>query len=113
MGPLALGRVGQTTPVLGICYLAVAGPSMEPTLRAGDWIVARADGRAGVGDVVVLEHPHRPGMLIVKRVARTDDDGFWLLGDAPGASTDSRHFGAAPQVVGRVLWRIRPWGPVR
>ena len=81
---MALGRVGQTTPVFGICYLAVAGPSMEPTLRAGDWIVARADGRAGVGDVVVLEHPHRPGVLIVKRVARTDEDGFWLLGDAPG-----------------------------
>ena len=85
---------------------------MEPTLHAGDWIVARADGRAGVGDVVVLEHPHRPGMLIVKRVARRDDDGFWLLGDAPDESTDSRHFGAVPDVVGRVLWRVRPWGPV-
>ena len=110
---MALGRVGHTTPVFGICYLAVAGPSMESTLTAGDWIVARADGRAAVGDVVVLEHPQRPGMLIVKRVARVDDDGFWVLGDNPGASTDSRQFGAAPDVVGRVLWRVRPWGRVQ
>ena len=94
------------------CYLAVAGPSMEPTLRDGDWIIARRDGRARAGDVVVLDHPRRPGMLIVKRVQRADAEGYWVLGDAPDASTDSRHFGSVPEVVGRVLWRVRPWGPI-
>lgn len=94
------------------CYLAVAGPSMEPTLRDGDWVIARRDGRARVGEVVVLDHPGRPGMLIVKRVQRVDVDGYWVLGDAPDASTDSRHFGPVPEVVGRVLWRVRPWGPI-
>ena len=83
---------------------------MEPTLHAGDWILARRDGRAATGDIVVLEHPQRAGMLIVKRVERVDADGFWVTGDAPGASTDSRHFGPVPTVVGRVIWRVHPWG---
>lgn len=85
---------------------------MEPTLHDGDWIVARRNGRARVGDVVVLEHPERPGLLIVKRVDRVDAAGYWVLGDALGASTDSRHFGAVPEVIGRAVWRVRPWGRV-
>ena len=111
--PITHGRVRHTTPVRGFCYLAVAGPSMEPTLHDGDWIIARRDGRAGVGDIVVVEHPVRPGMLIVKRVQRTDAEGYWVVGDAPEVSTDSRHFGAVPKVVGRVIWRVRPWGRIR
>lgn len=86
---------------------------MEPALREGEWIIARRGGRVAVGDIVVLEHPQRSGMLIVKRVARIGHDGFWVLGDAPGASTDSRHFGAVAGVVGPVIWRVRPWGRVR
>lgn len=86
---------------------------MRPTLDEGDWILACRGGRVRVGDVVVLERPDRPGLLIVKRVARIGPDGYWVLGDHPEASTDSRHFGAAPRVVGRVLWRVRPWGRVR
>ncbi len=86
---------------------------MEPTLLDGDWIIARRNGRAEVGDVVVLEHPERAGMLIVKRVQRADAKGYWVVGDAPDASTDSRHFGAVPEVVGRVIWRVRPWGRIR
>ena len=86
---------------------------MEPTLREGDWIIAVRDGRAEAGDVVVLEHPHRPGMLIVKRVQRAGADGYWVVGDTPDASTDSRQFGAVPEVVGRVMWRVRPWGRIR
>ena len=86
---------------------------MEPTLHEGDWIIARRDGRAGVGDVVVLEHPGRPGMLIVKRLQHADAEGYWVLGDAPDASTDSRQFGPVAEVVGRALWRVRPWGRIR
>ena len=96
-----------------IRYLAVAGPSMEPGLRDGDWVLALSGAQVGVGDVVVAEHPARAGLLIVKRVARIGPDGYWLLGDRPDASTDSRHFGAVPDVLGRVFWRVRPWGRVR
>lgn len=86
---------------------------MEPTLHDGDWIIARRDGRADVGDIVVVEHPGRPGMLIVKRVQGAGAEGYWVVGDAPECSTDSRQFGVVPAVVGRVIWRVRPWGPIR
>jgi nickel-type superoxide dismutase maturation protease len=99
--------------VLGFRYLAVAGGSMAPGLGDGDWVLARRVARVRVGDVVVLEHPQRPGFLVVKRVGAVRPDGYWVLGDAAGASTDSRHFGPVPEVLGRVVWRVRPWGRVR
>jgi nickel-type superoxide dismutase maturation protease len=86
---------------------------MEPSLHEGDWVLARRSGHARPGQVVVLEHPQRPGLLIVKRVERLGPSGYWVLGDSPGASTDSRHFGAVADIVGPVVWRVRPWGRVR
>ncbi len=86
---------------------------MEPTLHPGDWVLARRDGRGSAGEVVVVEHPQRPGMLMVKRIERVDARGFWVVGDSPVQSTDSRAFGPVSSVVGRVVWRVRPWGRVR
>lgn len=86
---------------------------MEPALHEGDWIVARRGARVGLGDVVVVEHPGRPGYLVVKRVAGVGSQGYWVLGDSADASTDSRHFGWVAEVEGRVVWRVQPWGRVR
>ncbi len=64
--------------------VAVAERSMEPALHPGDWLVVRrtmARGRSlrvRPGQVVVARHPGRPDLLIVKRVARRDGDGWWL-----------------------------------
>ena len=54
---------------------------------------------------MVVEHPERPGFELVKRVAAARDGGWWLRGDAPEASTDSRHFGvvAREAILGRVV----------
>ncbi|MEX2421084.1 MAG: S26 family signal peptidase, partial [Actinomycetota bacterium] len=48
----------------------VTGASMRPTLEPGDWALGVAAGRRGLrrGDVVVLEHPERPGFEVVKRI---------------------------------------------
>jgi nickel-type superoxide dismutase maturation protease len=86
---------------------------MAPTLHDGDWIIARRDRHAEVRTIVVLEHPRRPGSLLVTRVQSVGTQGYWVEADAPGASTDSRDFGAVPEVVGRVIWRVRPWGRIR
>lgn len=76
---------------------------MAPTLSPGDWALAIPLRRPSVGDVVVVEHPGRPGYEMVKRLVggpgdpvgdRTlGPDEWWVEGDFEIASTDSRHFG--------------------
>ena len=46
----------------------------------------------------------------MKRLVRREDDGWWVLGDNPESSDDSRRFGVVPDVnvLGRLWWRYRP-----
>ncbi len=97
---------------------------MGPTLEPGDWALAVAPRRPRRGDVVVIEHPERPGFELVKRVvaARGDDapdgsalpeDRVWIEGDAV-VSTDSRTYGAVAMDLVRarvvlVYWPPRRW----
>jgi nickel-type superoxide dismutase maturation protease len=103
----------------------VAGPSMAPTLRDGDGLLVRGvpvntsgifgrsarRRRRGVrpGDVVVAEHPRRPGFLVVKRAVRREGEGWWLVGDNDFVTSDSREFGAVADraVLGRAVLRFR------
>ncbi len=76
---------------------------MAPTLAPGDWALAIVPRRFARGDVVVVEHPGRPGYEMVKRLTGVPGDAvgervlgpdeFWVEGDHEPASTDSRHFG--------------------
>ena len=86
---------------------------MVPALNEGDWVVALRGRDVDAGDVVLVEEPGHPGLVLIKRIALVEPHGYWVLGDAPEASTDSRHFGTVPEVRGKVVWRIRPWGRVR
>lgn len=88
--------------------LEVSGPSMAPTLHHGDWVIARRTPRVRVGDIVVARRPDRPDLLVVKRLARITDEGFWLAGDNSFASDDSEVFGSVPQVEAKVMFRYRP-----
>ena len=78
---------------------------MVPTLRPGDWLLVRYGAEIRPGDLVVVELPERP--LSVKRAVRRVGERWWVQGDNPNASTDSRTLGAVP-VLGRVLWRYWP-----
>jgi nickel-type superoxide dismutase maturation protease len=93
---------------------------MEPALRPGDWLVVRrtmARGRSlrvRPGQVVVARHPQRPDLLIIKRAARRERDGWWLASDNPAAgAVDSRAFGVVPPslIEGRMLVRYRRGRP--
>jgi len=106
--------------------VAVAGSSMEPTLKAGDWAMAVRVPRRRLrpGLVVVARPPARPGLEVVKRIAAgpgdvaldgrvLGPDEWFLAGDRPEASTDSRGFGTVPPsaIVGRVV--LVYWPPDR
>jgi nickel-type superoxide dismutase maturation protease len=72
---------------------------MIPTLAPGDEVLfdprAFEKRRPQVGEIVVAHRPDRQEVVMVKRVAAiTENGGIVLLGDNPGASTDSQVFGA-------------------
>jgi nickel-type superoxide dismutase maturation protease len=86
----------------------VRGPSMAPTLRAGDALLVRRGGRpVRPGDVVVARFHARPDLLVVKRAVRAVENGWEVRGDNALATDDSRTYGAAA-VVGRVVARYWP-----
>jgi len=80
---------------------------MSPALHDGDVVLVRFGASAQVGDVVLVRWTARPGQLSVKRAVRAVDDGWWVHGDNPFGSTDSRHLGPA-QVVAVVRLRLWP-----
>lgn len=73
----------------------VRGPSMSPTLSDGDVLLISLRARPRPGAVVLVRWVQRPGQLSVKRVVGRHGDGWWVLGDNPVGSTDSRHLGTA------------------
>ena len=80
---------------------------MVPTLRHGDAVVVRRGGRVRRGDLVIARFPAGPDLLVVKRAVRPAAGGWWIEGDNPLVTDDSRAYGPAV-VLGRVLFRYRP-----
>jgi phage repressor protein C with HTH and peptisase S24 domain len=80
---------------------------MAPTLRDGDALLVQRGGRVRAGDVVVARFRSRPGLLVIKRAVREQDDGWWVRGDNEFVTDDSRVYGVA-DVIGRARWRYWP-----
>ena len=87
--------------------IRVLGPSMAPTLKNGDVVLARNRKQPREGDVVVVTWVTRPHQLSIKRITREDERGWHVEGDNQDASTDSRDLGPA-QVHGVVVARLWP-----
>jgi nickel-type superoxide dismutase maturation protease len=85
----------------------VRGPSMAPSLRDGDALLVHRTTRVRPGDVVVARFRVRPSLLVVKRVARAEGTGWWLIGDNEFVADDSRAYGVA-DIDGKVVLR---WWP--
>lgn len=118
---LFLAGLGGLVVVARPFRVEVAGHSMEPTLRPGDWLLATRAGRVGRGSVVVAAHPDR-ALDLVKRVAaapgdvvdgrRLGPDEYLVVGDNRSGSTDGRAFGTLTrgeiESVVRLRYHPRP-----
>ena len=95
--------------MLGWTTVAIAGDSMLPAARPGDWWAVRCGARVRPGDLVAFWHPERADLLIVKRAVEEREGGWWVLGDNPERSDDSRTFGPVPEdrIAGVLRFRYR------
>jgi signal peptidase I len=110
--------VWLATRLAGVFRVEVAGSSMSPALRPGDWLVATRAGRIRSGKVVILAHPST-GMDLVKRVAavpgqmvrgtRLGPGEFLVTGDNRSGSTDGRDFGPVHREAIEGVARFRYW----
>ncbi len=80
---------------------------MEPTLAAGQFVLADEERAPAIGDLVVVNHPRQP-LVLVKRLVDIRDDGTLdLRSDNVAAGNDSRHFGTVdPERLIGVVTRV-------
>jgi signal peptidase I len=127
----ATALAGAIGALLGASVLAlrpqrveVRGTSMLPTLLPGDRLLVVRPLHYEVGDLVVVPDPRGGQRVLVKRLAalpgmRAEAGGLVLqagpdevvvLGDNPGASTDSRAVGPlrSDDLRGRCVYRYHP-----
>ncbi len=85
----------------------ISGNSMEPTYKNGSLVLVDKLSykirEPLPNEVVVVK---KFGTEIVKRIVRTDGNGYWVEGDNKDYSTDSREFGAVIKgdLTGRVMF---------
>jgi hypothetical protein len=81
---------------------------MSPALSDGDVVLVRARATPVPGEIALVRWPARPRQLSVKRAVHREGDSTWFVtGDNPFASTDSRELGPA-HVLGVVRFRLWP-----
>jgi nickel-type superoxide dismutase maturation protease len=84
-------------------FRQVSGTSMEPTLKQGRLLIITRKLELDLGDVVIVLSNN---LEIVKRISKIDGQRFYIVGDNPGSSTDSRTLGwfDKSQIIGKVIW---------
>ena len=88
--------------------MTARGQSMTPSVVDGQSVVVNKLAfkikQPQIGDVVVVQHPHSNKMLL-KRITNAQNNAYFVEGDNPAHSTDSKHFGtlSKKQIIGKVI----------
>ena len=86
------------------------GNSMSPTLKNGEKVlVDKSPETIEVGDIVLARHPVEQISDVIKRVQKINERGhYFLVGDNPEDSNDSRQYGAVTReyIKGKVVARL-------
>ena len=88
----------------------VDGDSMSPGLTSGDKVIVDQRASIVVGDIVLADHPYKQNSRLIKRVTEISGSGeYFLTGDNPDESTDSRTFGKlhSDHIIGKVTCRLK------
>jgi len=88
----------------------VDGDSMSPGLTSGDKVIVDQRAAIVIGDIVLVNHPYKQNSRLIKRVTEISGSGqYFLTGDNPEESTDSRTFGSLPpnSILGKVVSRLK------
>ncbi len=87
----------------------ISGNSMYPALKNGDLALVNRYSylftSPRIGDVVAVKDP-RDGKILIKRVAKIENEKYFVTGDNKAESTDSRKFGMLDKrsIIGRVVF---------
>ncbi len=88
----------------------IRGHSMEPTFRHGSRVLASSIpyiiSPPKVGDIVIVKK--KTETLFVKRIQKVQKDRYFLIGDNPTDSLDSRQFGWVEKkdIIGKVIFAL-------
>ena len=86
----------------------VRGASMAPLLMPDDEVLIAPHAKVKQGDIVVLKHPYRTDIKLVKEIKKIDEMGrLHVEGLNTDGSTDSRSFGTVSQTL--IMGKVTAW----
>ena len=86
----------QLAKLNSLIKVIISGDSMNPSMKNGQEIIFKryTNQNILIGDILLFKHPFIKNKNLVKRVKNiTKSNLYFLQGDNPNHSTDSRVFG--------------------
>ena len=89
-----------------LSFFKVSGDSMLPAVKSGDYLIVEnftyKFREPKEGEIAVL---NKFGRILVKRIVKKSEDGYFVEGDNKNFSTDSRNFGFVEKnyILGKVI----------